>query len=230
MNSNSLLLVLFLFTSFSFSQEFSSPNPSVYGKISRNADLFNPRGGLNIKQNNGNETSSIKGTKYLFPVWDGNYIIESIQGIRYNLNSLNYNLDTKKLESLLSRDSIFELRSNQVDFILANNKRFKIINEELFQELNNGKFKIYKQFNVKVKDAFINPLTRQEAAPAEYVQFGKYFYFNNDVLTPFKLSKKEVLNMLKDKQQQVNKYAKDKNFSFSDEDDVIKIVNYYNTL
>ena len=230
MKTKSFLLLIFLISAVSFSQEFSRPNQDFYNKISRNADIFNPRGGLNVKQGNTTASAGIKGSKYLFPVWDGNYVIESIKGIRYNLNSLNYNLDTKTLESLLSKDSIFELRSNQVNFILANNKKYKVINEELYQELNNGKFKIYKQFNVKVKEAFINPMTRQESSPAEYVQFGKYFYFENDVLVPFKLNKKEIFNILKDKQTEIAKYAKEKDFSFSDETDVIKIVNYYNTL
>jgi hypothetical protein len=185
---------------------------------------------LSLRVNGNPNFSAVQGTKYLFAQWDGNYIIQSIQGMRYNLNSLNYNLESKKLESLLTKDSIFELRSSQIDFILANNKKFKVINEELYQELNTGSFKIYKQFNVKVQEAFVNPMTKTESSPAQYVQVGKYFYFKNDVLVPFKLNKKEVLAMFKDKENEVKKFSSDKDFSFTDEADVIKMVNYYNTL
>lgn len=197
--------------------------------ISRNADIFTPNGGMRIVGNT-NKKSEIEGSKHLFPTWDGNYSIQSVKGIRYNLNSLNYNLESKKLESMLSKDSIFELKVNQIDYITANNKRYKVINEELLQELDNGKFKIYKQFSVKVQDAFINPMTKAESGAAQYVQFAKYFYFRNDVFVALKLKKKDVLDALKDKESEIKTYASEKDFSFTEEADVIKIVNYYNTL
>lgn len=217
MKTKSFLAFFILVTTISFAQ------------ISRNADIFNPSGGLR-KVSSGKTVSDIQGSKHLFASWDGNYIVQSVKGARYNLNNLNYNLQSKKLESLLTKDSIFELKSNQVDYILANNKRYKVINEELFQELNNGKFKIYKQFSVKVQEAFMNPMTKTESGSPEYVQVAKYFYLKNDVLVPFKLKKKDVLEFLKDKENEVKKFADDKDFSFSEEADVVKIVNYYNTL
>lgn len=203
-----------------------------YGQVMRNADIFNPNGGLlyNSKLYKDPNISAIQGSKHLFASWDGNYIIQSLKGMRYNLNSLNYNLESKKLESLLSKDSIFELRTNQIDYILANSKRYKVINEELYQEMNNGKFKIYKQFSIKIQDAFINPMTKSESGAPQYIQVPHYFYFKNDILVPFKLKKKEVLTMLKDKEAQVKAYADEKDFSFSEESDVVKIVNFYNTL
>lgn len=226
------LLFIILFTVNSFGQQ-GPGNFATTGGVYRNADIFNQNGGLSIRTLNGESNTNkavIQGTKYLFNTWDGNYIIQSIQGMRYNLNSLNYNLESKKLESLLTKDSIFELRSNQIDFILANNKKYKVINEELYQELNTGKFKVYKQFNLKIQDAFVNPMTKTESSPAQYIQVGKYFYFKNDVLVPFKLNKKEVLAMLKDKEAELKKFASEKDFSFVEETDVVKIVNYYNTL
>lgn len=220
MKTKTFLAFFILFSTISFAQA-----------VMRNADIFNPNGGLLYsKLYKSKNTSTIEGSKHLFSSWDGNYIVQSVKGMRYNLNSLNYNLESKKLESLLSKDSIFELKTNQIDFILANNKRYKVINEELYQELNTGKFKIYKQFSVKVQEAFMNPMTKTESGAPQYVQVPKYFYFNNDTLLPFKLRKNEVLNFLKDKENEVKAYAKDKGFSFSEEADVIKIVNYYNTL
>lgn len=217
MTTKTFFAFLILFSTYSFSQ------------ISRNADIFNPNGGL-LRVSTGKTVSDIQGSKHLFATWDGNYIVQSIKGSRYNLNNLNYNLQSKKLESLLTKDSIFELKSNQVDYILTNNKRYKVINEELFQEMNTGKFKIYKQFTVKVQDAFINPMTKTESGAPQYVQVAKYFYYKNDLLVPFKLKKKDVLKFLNDKETEVKKYAEDKGFSFSEESDVVKIVNFYNTL
>ena len=197
----------------------------------RNTDIFNPNGGLLYsKLYKGNSNSEIQGSVHLFNSWDGNYIIQSVKGMRYNLNSFNYNLQSKKMESRLAKDSVFELKANQIDYILANNKRYKVINEELYQELNNGKFKIYKQFSIKVQDAFINPLTKTESGSPQYIQVGKYFYFRNDVLVPFKLRKKDVLAFMKDKENEIKTFASDKDFSYKEESDVVKIVNYYNTL
>ena len=40
--------------------------------------------------------TSIQGSEYLFPSWDGNFLVTSKQGNQYKLFNLNYNLNTKK--------------------------------------------------------------------------------------------------------------------------------------
>ena len=222
MKNKLILLLLFFFTSLSFSQ--------IFDKLSRSADIFNPNGGLNFNNGYNSKQVKIEGSNHLFESWDGDYILQTTKGIRYNINNLNYNLESKKIESIVAKDSVFELRTNLIDYVFADNNKYKVINDELFQELNTGTLKIYKQYTVRIRDAFVNPQTKVETGLPQYIKDFNYYYYKNNELVAFKLKKKDVLNMLKDKEEEIKKYVSENNISFKDESDVVKIVDYYNKL
>jgi hypothetical protein len=48
------------------------------------------------------------------------------------------------------------------------------------------------------------------------------------VLIPVKKDKKSFLSVLADKQVQIEKYADENKLSFKNEEDLSKIINYYN--
>lgn len=174
---------------------------------------------------------SIQGTQYLFPSWDGNYTIISKEGLQYKLFNLNYNLSTKKMETLMGKDSIFQYDISKIDYVKNFNRKYKVINNELYQELIAGeKISLLKGFHVAVIDGVISPLTQQYTTPNRYVQKNKYFYLKGEKFLEIKLKKKDVLSAFEDKADQVKKYAKDSNLSFGDENDVVNLFRYYNTL
>ena len=198
--------------------------------LSRNIDVFNPNGGL-MYNNKYDTEKNIKGSFMLFPIWDGNFILQSLKEEKFSLNNLNYNLKTKKLQSLLGKDSIFELKINNIDFLIASNVKYKVINEELYKELFMGnKVKLYKHFTVKLHDAFINPMTKSVDEPAYYEQMSDYFYFLNESFISIKLNKKAILLALKDNENAIKTFVSKNNLFYNEEKDVIKIFEYYNTL
>ncbi len=175
--------------------------------------------------------ASIQGTPYLFPNWEGNFQITSKEGIQYKLYNLNYNLSSKKLETVLAKDSVFQYDVSKIDYVKNFNRKYKVINTELYQELVYGeKISLLKGFYATVIDGVISPLTQQYTTPNRYSQKSKYFYLKGEQFLEIKLKKKDVLNAFGDKAEQIKKYAKDSNLSFGDETDVMTLFRYYNTL
>ena len=120
---------------------------------------------------------------------------------------------------------------SKIDYVKSFNRKYKVIDRELYLELIFGeKASLLKGFSAVVIDGVISPLTQQYTTPNRYVQKTKYFYLKGETFLEIKLKKKDVLSAFGDKADQVKKYAKDSNLSFGDENDVVSLFRYYNTL
>lgn len=174
---------------------------------------------------------SVEGSKYLFPTWSGHFTIISTKGDSYKVSNLNYNLETKKIESVAAKDSVFQYVNSEIDGILSLTNKYKVLNDQLLLELNSGtNAKLYKAFSVSIQDAVFNPLTQTESRPSRYIQKHSYYRYQNNHLVPMRLKKKEVLASLNDKKELIEKMVSEKHLSYANEDDVILLFNYYNTL
>ena len=54
----------------------------------------------------------------------------------------------------------------------------------------------------------------------------EYKILQDEILKEFKLSKKFIVNLFPEKKNLILKYVENNNLSYSDEEDVIKILNY----
>lgn len=220
-----IFTVLFLFLSMSsFAQD------DAINTMNSNATRYNMNGsGMWVTSKPLDRT--IQGSPYLFPGWEGSFLISSKEDKQYKLFNLNYNLLTKKLETVMGKDSVFQYDISKIDYVKSFNRKYKVINSELYLELIFGeKASLLKGFSAVVIDGVISPLTQQYTTPNRYVQKTKYFYLKGETFLEIKLKKKDVLSAFEDKADQIKKYAKDSNLSFGDENDVISLFRYYNTL
>lgn len=191
------------------------------------------KGGLWIP--GGVKNNEIKGSTYLFPNWNGNFTITTTIGQNRKIFNINYNIKTKKIESFISKDSVFQYDIENFDVISTNNKNYKVINNGqlrgLYQEIVlSEKLSIYKEIVISVQEAVTNPLTQQDINESTYVKKEVYHFFMNDAFISKKLNKRNVLDFLKDKKVEVKDFASKNNLDFSKEEDVKKIIIYYNTL
>jgi hypothetical protein len=175
-------------------------------------------------------------SQYLFLDWNESSQIFFSENKVFTIKNLNYNIDSKKLESIIGKDSIFQFNENRIDFIKRYDKKFKFYNfndsNQLFQELYVSKNIIFlKGFKLILKEAFINPMTNAVISEAKKVIIEKYFckISDNDFM-PLDLKKKAVLKLMGDKSSQIEKFVSDSKLSYSSENDLIKIFNYYDTL
>lgn len=177
----------------------------------------------------------IKGSQYLFDSWAGQYTIVSKTGAKTQLFNLNYNISSKKIESFISKDSVFQYDLNQFDYIVKFNKKYKVYNnnkiEGLFLELfSNNKLYFYKEVNVSVEEGTLNPLTQELITDNQYVKKNIYYIVANDKFEKIKLNKSDLLKCLSDKDELIKVFVKENKLTYNSEEDFLKILNYYNTI
>jgi hypothetical protein len=175
-------------------------------------------------------------SQYLFSENEGNFQIYFFLNKAYSIKNLNYNIDSKKIESIMGKDSIFQFDSSKIDHITHNAKTFRFYSfsesNQLYQELFvSNKIVFLKGYKLIFKEAFINPMTNAVISEAKSVIIEKYFCkVSNNEFLQLDLKRKAVLKLMGDKSSQIDKFVSDSKLSYGSETDLIKIFNYYDTL
>lgn len=177
----------------------------------------------------------IKGSQYLFPNWAGQYTLILKDKSTAKVFNLNYNLSSKKLEAMIAKDSVFQYDLAQFDYIIKSGNSYKVITENningLFLELYKDKnIVFYKEEVIGINEEVVNPLTNEPISAKAYVKKNLYYLFINNKLEEIKLNKSDVLKYLKSKEKLVKNYVWDNNLTYSSEEDVIRILTYYNSI
>lgn len=179
-----------------------------------------------------NKTDQFKGVKgsfYLFNSWKNNSTIVSKTGKKYQINNMNYDLDEKSFLSKISKDSVYIYQN--VKSITIENKFFININEQFYEKITEGKICLLKKYSGKLKKPIINKMTNQQVKPAEYVKIINYYsYIDNEKLEKIKLKKSNISKLITNKKNKVKAYIKKNKLSYKEEKDIIKIINFYNSL
>lgn len=226
----SLFLSLMLFCSLSgFSQQLSREN-SV-GSFSGNLDINKVE---NIHRVDNKGVSS-EGSSYLFRNWFDQYILIFKNGDSRKISNLNYNLITKTLESSVSKDSVFQYDLDYIDYVIQSNNKYKVINDDklngLFLEVFNGiNIKLFKETKVIINEREFNPLIQEKFEKAKYIQRDSYYFLVNGKYEKNKLEKKILLKYLNDKENLIKEFVSKNKLSYTSEEGVKKILNYYSLL
>lgn len=181
------------------------------------------------------EFSKTDGSVYLFPIWDGQFTIIDKSKVSYKLYNLNYNIKNLTLETSLSKDSVFQYDTENIDYVINTSNKYKFFKDDvmngMFLEIvNKDKVKVYKGYDVYIKKGDFNPLTQERMQNDSYHQNYNYYFFTNGKYEKVKLNKSTVLNYLKDKKDLVKDYVAKYNMSFTNDNDIKSIFNYYLTL
>lgn len=174
----------------------------------------------------------VTGSVYLFPNWTNQYTLITKKGDSRKILNLNYNLITKKLESAMSKDSVFQFDLNQLDYVIQSNNKYKVISDTqlngLFLEVFNGeKIKLFKEINVVVDKGVYNPLTDKKTND-KFAQTYSYYFLVNGKYEKAKLGKKAILKYLNDEKKETIEFVSKNNLSYTSDKDVSKILNHYN--
>jgi hypothetical protein len=228
-------LLIYLFFGVCFTSH--SQNTGVLIGSTSDIDLYlNPMqsDGLYVTKNKSGK--AIDQSQYLFLEWNENCQIFFSENKVFAIRNLNYNINSKKLESLIGKDSIFQFNENRIDYIKRDNKKFKFYNfndsNQLYQELYVSENIIFlKGYKLIFKEAFINPMTNAVISEAKSEVIEKYFckISDSDYIS-LDLKKKTILKIMGDKSTQIEKFVSDSKLTYSLENDLIKIFKYYDTL
>jgi len=177
------------------------------------------------------------GNIYLFSEWVNNVELALKTNKRLIIRNLNYNIQKDKFEIKISKDSVFTLDSNYIDYIVVEGRNFKkleqVINSKGFYEIvffgNN--FSIVKKNNLRLIKGKLNPLDGSVEPNKYYAYQDYYLNRDNNRLIKFNLKRKAVLSLFKeDKEKKLINYVNKNRFSYKKEKDLIKIFKYVDSL
>ncbi|MFD2543597.1 hypothetical protein ACFSSB_14790 [Lacinutrix gracilariae] len=229
-----LVPALFLITnSFGQDAEIVTNSSSNYGAAEINSSSTN---GLWIK--NSSVAEDMEGSSYLFKNWLNNAIVYDIAGKRYNLPNCNFNIESNRIEAQLDdvKGKIFAFNTRDISKVEINNKVFikKNTNKgtnQLVEVLQQGEQTVlFKAYDISISKATINPMTQQKMGKDKIVVKSNYYFEKNNKVEEIKLKKSVLMSLMDDKKSEVKSYMKENDLSITKEQDLIQILDYYNTL
>lgn len=173
------------------------------------------------------EDKTIEGSPYLFNSSEGLFYIINKGGDKFSLLNLNYNVATKNLEFKISNDSVFQFDLRTIDYVIVAKNKYKIYKNEMYLQLSNyDGIELLKSYISSIQDAVFNPMTQQNSIPRRYIIKSEYKILKDNELSEFKLNRKSFFNLFPDKKDIITQYVKQNKLTYSDEEDVKKILNY----
>ena len=233
------LLCLVISVNYVFSQETESntinKNSGEYFRDNFLRIYNGSSGGFWTKGNSYSE--KLEGTPYLYKGWDSSMELRTEDNKVFKVNNCNYDVTEDVFVAKMSKDSLFKFDNNNVKIVKTKDKIFKKINNsgtEMFLEvlLDDENVAFLKKYYKTIKKGKINPMTRELISKDRYFDANEFYFLKKDKLIKIKLSKKSILTNLKDKKkiERLNKYCKENKLKYRLEKDVVKILNYYNSL
>ena len=154
--------------------------------------------------------------------------------LRYNAYSDLFELrnDQNQINALLKSTNVTVLIDNSLfelnDYLLNN-----AIKEGYFEKLNRkGKTILLKQFRKKFIDIVKAKSSYQSDSPAKFVLDKSYFIKKNELSPAIKiiLKKKSILSVLKDQEILIKEYMSKNKLNLKNEQEVVQLFDYYNSL
>ncbi len=185
----------------------------------------------NIMRNKFENKKNIIGSVYL----DKEYKSATITAKNDDIITLKVRFNTFTHEfEILKNNTILALKHSIVKKVIFDSKVFKPILDEnskpIFAiELARGKLSLFKKFKVIIKKGKIIPGIQTED-PKDRIVIRELYLVNNsseDLFSLLKLKKKYILSAINNNSEVIN-FSKKNKLSYTKEEDVIKMFNFYN--
>ncbi len=201
-----------------------------------NYQNLNAGSGIWIKNIN---KSKVSGSYYYFNNWKNTAVIYTIDNKGYKLKNVNFNIKDNRLEAQIRNqvaDKIFAFNTSDVSKATIGNHTFvsKILpnkpNTLVERLLSSSNANLYKYYENEIKEATVNPMTHQKMGDDKIVLKTTLFLELDGKIKELRLKKNSILTMFKNKEKEIKSYVKENKLSYKAEEDVKKIIDYYNSL
>ena len=180
--------------------------------------------------------NGIKGSPYLHDDFR-EAEVRTREDITYK-GELRYNIFEDEMEYKV--DGVVYWISNAliIDYIKIDNETFMYFCKEgmdsdkgcYFKALVTGDCNLLGKKGINLQDA-VKPKPYQEARPAEFIKRKDIYFLQKGNTYPQRISnKKSVVEVLSDKSTEISKFIKTNKINISKEDNLIDLINYYNSL
>jgi hypothetical protein len=183
---------------------------------------------------------SIDGNPFLYADFaPGRMILETGEVLGL---SLRYDIYSRQIH-FKNKDKVYEVvNPEKLDMIVIDTISFQYITylkspgdktpegSSFLILKTDGKCKLFVKKNMRIQDAEV-PKAFQEAQPAKFIPLGDTYYLKPDKKSAVRVTnKKDLLNILADKKDELNKFIDSNKLETKDLDDLVKIVTFYNSL
>lgn len=150
--------------------------------------------------------------------------------LRYNILSdeieIKTNSSDQSSQSLLKSTDIYAIINNaEYHYLTYNNKKgyFKMI-------YKGGYYRLYIKQTQTLRDKEPPKNGFDQGAPAKLVDYKKYYYVKDKILTPISKNKKNLFHEFSDYENELKKYMKKEKLNLKKERDLIRIFAYLDSL
>jgi hypothetical protein len=182
------------------------------------------------------DSRGIKGTAYLNPAFiEGSLIFAN--GDRLDKQPLRYNLYTQQFQIIQNDDTLAIANADEIEYLLMADKVFVYTNylcqgkhkSGYFELLENGECRLLKRWVATYHE--VDPSGSSTIADDCFYRDCQCFiqFFKNPA-APVSSSKKDFIRSFANNGEEVKAYMKQEKLKAKHETDLIKIVDYYNTI
>lgn len=191
---------------------------------------------LSFQSNMENKVENIEGSAYLNDEFETGDVLLTT-GVKYTGIPLKYNIYNDRIEfqnqagkiyNINNPESIRELSIGESRFIYTDCFRNKKSTKAITEVISEGKTSLLKHHRIKIQPA--KPAqTHQEALAAKFIKIpSEYLIMKAGGNAVFFKNKKELLVLLSDKRNVINELISRENLSVKQENDLVRIVGFYN--
>ena len=184
--------------------------------------------------------SSIDGDPYIYKDFvTGNLKLKAGENIpldlRYDIYKGEIQFRQKDgIYALINQESVSEVLIDTLRFIYLANPRPAPVNgpaeSSWFIVRADGKCQLLIRKNIRLQAATTEK-PYQEAHPAKFIHTKDTYYLRHESKSEVKVTaKKDLLNVLSDKEDEVSNYIEINKLGVKDLDDLVKIISFYNGL
>jgi len=175
----------------------------------------------------GNE--EITGNPFLYEDWNNEGVVYA-DGVAHSVSKLNYNMYSDEVAELKSKNEVFVFDKSAIDSLQISGRHFNKMNGSFYEVISKGdKLSLLKQHSTRVQKGQFNP-TDGSTTPSRLVRMEDYYTSQSGKVDKFKPSKGSVMDLFADKQSEVKKFIKDEKLSYKNEEDLIRLFDFYNKL
>lgn len=173
-----------------------------------------------------------EGSVYLFDDWDNAArIYAKNNGGSFTVNNVNFNIQRSMFEKK-KRDSISSYNFANIDKMTVGSRVFKsyyfepLQRQKIFEVIYEGDdFSILKGYTIDILEANPNPMIARMRD--KIIQRSQYYIDTEESLSEFRVNKRSIVRTLGPvKGAMAKEYAKKYQMSFTNEEDLKKILNF----
>lgn len=209
---------------------------SCLGQNSR-FDVNAKTGFLYYSQEANSKASNIAGSQYV----DSNFITSQVKGYSGITPQIRYNAYKDEMEFVEGGKTYYVTKNDSLEIKLAT-KSYKYIEYPIEKGEEKGflialtsgdkaKFTLYKKEKVILVPEYDSGSGYRDPVPAHFkLDEDKFYLGQSDKVVFMPKKEKEILALIPDKGVDIKKFIKDNKTSFKKEEDLVKLINFLNTL